>query len=76
MSNPTHELALERPLSGWLGLAVVLALVVGGAALVTALRPTGVAVGAAAILLGFFWVTVLLSESGAQPVIQMARTDA
>jgi regulator of protease activity HflC (stomatin/prohibitin superfamily) len=61
MSNPTHELALVRPASGWVGLAVVLALIGGGAALAFGLRPAGIVAGALAILLAFFLAKGLLT---------------
>ena len=61
MSNATHERELERPLGGWLGLTVVLALVGGGVLLATGLKPAGVAIGAAAIMVGFFLAKGLLT---------------
>ena len=53
-SSPTHEITLDRPISGWFGVAVVIGALGGGALLGFGLRPAGIVFGALAVGLGFF----------------------
>jgi hypothetical protein len=61
VANPTRESTLEHPISGWLGLAVVLGTIGVGAFLAFGLRPAGIVIGALAIGLGFFLAKGLLT---------------